>query len=136
MTYSEKLKDPRWQKKRLKVLQRDKFSCQYCYDKETTLHVHHMVYKNNPWDVSLNNLITLCKNCHSLVESCKKHEFNIELPIIKRFIGNDKIVYFVRDKDNYTKIFIQNEHFYNPLPIGIPYSLISELNCLFNKDIF
>ena len=33
MGYSEKLKDPRWQKKRLEILERDNFRCQYCGDK-------------------------------------------------------------------------------------------------------
>lgn len=27
MTYAEKLKDPRWQKKRLRILERDAFAC-------------------------------------------------------------------------------------------------------------
>jgi len=28
LTYSEKLKDPRWQKKRLEILSRDNFTCE------------------------------------------------------------------------------------------------------------
>lgn len=68
--YSEKLKDPRWQKKRLEVLERDEFTCQKCADKETELHVHHKAYKFGiqPWEYDLNNLETLCKRCHALVE--------------------------------------------------------------------
>ncbi len=64
--YSKLLKDPRWQKKRLKILERDNFVCQKCYDGETTLHVHHLKYKKGkmPWDYSDKSLITLCKNCH------------------------------------------------------------------------
>lgn len=66
MTYSEKLKDPRWQKKRLEILERDKFTCQLCGDDETTLHVHHKKYFKNkePWDINNKYLITLCKYCH------------------------------------------------------------------------
>lgn len=42
--YLEKLKDPRWQKRRLEIFQRDEFTCQVCFDTESTLHVHqHMV---------------------------------------------------------------------------------------------
>lgn len=66
MTYSEKLKDPRWQKLRLAVLQRDEWRCQYCGDTKTTLHVHHRYYLGkNPWDTPEECLQTLCEDCHS-----------------------------------------------------------------------
>ncbi len=42
MKYSEKLKDPRWQKKRLEIFQRDEFHCQQCGDGENTLCVHYL----------------------------------------------------------------------------------------------
>lgn len=64
-TYSEKLKDPRWQKKRLEILQRDNWQCYYCGDTKTTLHVHHEMYLgNNPWDTPDECLTTLCEDCH------------------------------------------------------------------------
>jgi|WetSurMetagenome_2_1015567.scaffolds.fasta_scaffold161764_2 hypothetical protein len=64
--YYEKLKDPRWQKKRLEILERDEWSCRNCGDHETTLHVHHIFYlpKNDPWEISNGFLITLCEKCH------------------------------------------------------------------------
>lgn len=64
--YLEKLKDPRWQKKRLEIFKRDKWTCQICYDTESTLHVHHRLYfKNNePWDYPNEALVTLCEECH------------------------------------------------------------------------
>lgn len=66
MTYSDKLKDPRWQRKRLEVLQRDSFTCQKCLDTTKTLHVHHRYYLPNtdPWDYELKTLVTLCFECH------------------------------------------------------------------------
>lgn len=66
MTYQEKLLDPRWQKKRLKILNRDDWACQACGDKEETLHVHHITYSKNPWESKNINLITLCKSCHDI----------------------------------------------------------------------
>jgi hypothetical protein len=65
--YSEKLRDPRWQKKRLEILQRDKFCCQKCFDTETTLHVHHRRYipGRDPWEVPDDDLVTLCEVCHA-----------------------------------------------------------------------
>lgn len=64
--YSEKLKDPRWQKKRLKILERDNFICQDCRDKKKTLHIHHKLYfkDKEPWDIPDEYLITLCEECH------------------------------------------------------------------------
>lgn len=71
-TYAEKLKDPKWQKRRLDILSRDGFTCQTCRDTETTLHVHHLQYfKGDPWDVEDIYLITLCENCHEEEERLK-----------------------------------------------------------------
>lgn len=65
-SYSEKLRDPRWQKKRLEVLERDGWKCTSCGDSEETLNVHHIFYipKKEPWDMPNGLLITLCENCH------------------------------------------------------------------------
>jgi hypothetical protein len=45
--YVLKLKDPRWQKKRLEVMDRNAFTCSSCYSKTKTLNVHHPVYEKN-----------------------------------------------------------------------------------------
>lgn len=73
MKYSEKLKDPRWQKKRLEIFERDRWSCQGCGDRNSTLHIHHTHYSLNtdPWDYSNDVLITLCDMCHAF-EHAKK----------------------------------------------------------------
>lgn len=75
-SYSEKLRDPRWQKCRLKVLERDDFTCKKCGDKESTLHVHHKIYPDGlePWDYEYKLLITLCEDCHQEEEECKQYE--------------------------------------------------------------
>ena len=64
--YSEKFKDPRWQKKRLEILNRDKFTCQVCGETDEELHVHHGYYEKNlePWEYDNNTLWTLCNGCH------------------------------------------------------------------------
>lgn len=66
MTYSEKLRDPRWQKKRLKIMERDEFMCQKCQDKDSTLNVHHRIYfkEREPWEYEDWCLVTLCETCH------------------------------------------------------------------------
>ena len=64
--YSEKLRDPRWQRKRLEIMRRDDFECRLCADKESTLHVHHLRYERSadPWDYPDTSLVTLCEECH------------------------------------------------------------------------
>lgn len=66
MTYAEMLKDPRWQKKRLEILERDEWACQMCHSGDKTLHVHHNYYDYSllPWEYPEESLITLCEECH------------------------------------------------------------------------
>lgn len=64
--YSQKLRDPKWQKKRLEIMQRDNFTCRKCGSKDKTLHVHHVEYHNgnDPWEYPDNYYLTLCFECH------------------------------------------------------------------------
>lgn len=72
MTYSEKLKDPRWQKKRLQILERDGFRCRHCGDAESTLNVHHLAYGAEPWDTADADLMTICEGCHEIEHANRK----------------------------------------------------------------
>jgi hypothetical protein len=64
--YARALQHPKWQKKRLKVFERDNWQCVECGDTETTLHVHHLKYTTKfPWNEKSINLITLCNSCHA-----------------------------------------------------------------------
>lgn len=74
MTYAEKLKDPLWQKKRLEILDRDGWACVYCFDNESTLHVHHKKYNGEPFESDSKDLETTCKYCHALIEFYKNFE--------------------------------------------------------------
>lgn len=63
--YRQKLLDPRWQQMRLRVLERDAWTCQKCRSTESTLHVHHIRYMDgDPWDIGAELLVTLCADCH------------------------------------------------------------------------
>lgn len=71
-------KDPRWQKKRLKIMERDEFACVSCNSKDNTLNVHHNVpYRKNtkPWEYEDDELVTLCEECHreitEIVDYCR-----------------------------------------------------------------
>lgn len=73
MTYAEKLKDPRWQKKRLHILELDEWTCRSCGSTTKTLNIHHALYRKfaNPWDYPDWDLITLCEDCHEKHEAIK-----------------------------------------------------------------
>ena len=63
--YNKALQHPKWQKKRLKVFERDGWKCRNCGDTETMLHVHHITYtKKYPWNELMRNLKSLCDRCH------------------------------------------------------------------------
>ncbi len=62
--YAALLRDPRWQRKRLRIMERDGFSCVACGDESKTLSVHHLRYRGLPWDADDADLQTLCEPCH------------------------------------------------------------------------
>ena len=67
MTYAEKLRSPRWQKKRLEILERDHWACVCCGSTDKNLQVHHAVYRKiDPWDYPNHLLQTLCFDCHEI----------------------------------------------------------------------
>jgi hypothetical protein len=79
MTYAEKLKDSRWQKKRLELLSAANWKCQ-AWDCENTqerpeLHVHHRFYKRNtaPWEYPDYAFRVLCENCHLVAQERMEH---------------------------------------------------------------
>jgi hypothetical protein len=81
--YSEKLKDPRWLKKKTEILVRDEYRCKRCRDVNTELHVHHDYYLPNkdPWDYEDNCYVTLCKFCH---DHYHKHLFNVVMECVSQ----------------------------------------------------
>ena len=91
-SYSEKLKDPRWQKKRLEIFERDNWACFDCGDETATLHVHHLEYikEKNPWDYNNEFLITLCENCHK-TETEKNILHKYIQKTIRKTINDEKL---------------------------------------------
>lgn len=84
--YTELLKDPRWQKKRLEILERDKWTCQMCFDDTSTLTVHHRTYldKTNPWDYPDVLLVTLCISCHKEETANRQQAENVLIDSLRR----------------------------------------------------
>jgi hypothetical protein len=65
-SYFELLRDPRWQRKRLEVMEKAEFKCQYCATETETLNVHHKIYRSgaDPWDYPNDQLVCICEHCH------------------------------------------------------------------------
>lgn len=87
-SYSEKLKDPRWQKKRLEMLESSGFRCESCGDTEEELHVHHVYYKKDamPWDYTDDAYMVLCTKCHN-----KWHNLKTALDHMFCKMGTDQL---------------------------------------------
>lgn len=76
-TYKRRLADPRWQKRRLEVLNRDNFTCVLCGAKSIELQIHHEVYNGEPWDVPIEKLHTCCADCHKAITLIEKNHFKL-----------------------------------------------------------
>jgi hypothetical protein len=95
MTYSEKLKDPRWQKLRLRVLEMADWKCQRCSCATKPLHVHHTAYgMGEPWEIDTRFLKVLCEDCHGQEHSRELwlkreglQEWPLTLPGQEHFFG-------------------------------------------------
>ncbi len=94
MKYSDKLKYPKWQKKRLEIMGRDSFKCSNCNTDKIELQVHHLDYfpSLEPWEYPNDMLITLCEPCHSKELRRFKHE-NYLLKCLqhKGFLADDLV---------------------------------------------
>lgn len=104
-TYYDKLKDPRWQKKRLQVMNRDKWTCKKCGDTETTLNIHHLKYESgkNPWEYDNKDLVTLCEDCHENIEKLKKDNPELDFNLIRIYKStgwsDNSIIIFISYND-------------------------------------
>lgn len=122
MSYAEKLKDPRWQKKRIKILERDSWACQCCFNTEAELQVHHRVYRGgDPWEIDNKYLVTLCKKCH---------ENESQTDVYKRFVIELKTIFMADD------VHILLEGFKNTPLHGHPSLFAGSINWLLtDKDM-
>lgn len=87
--YLSLLKDPRWQKKRLEIMQRDNFTCQHCGCRDKTLHVHHLTYDKckKPWEYNNSNLLTLCESCHKYESEAYAESYNSFIRLRNTFLS-------------------------------------------------
>ena len=92
MTYQESLRDPRWQRKRLEILQAANFRCEDCGAGDRTLDVHHNGYIRgmDAWEYGPDLLMCLCQNCHGIRQGLED-SMKVSIARITRFIPLPKL---------------------------------------------
>lgn len=81
MRYTDLLKLPEWQKRRLGMLEAAGWVCKKCGAKSMQLHVHHLKYVagRKPWEYSDDELIVLCEDCHDAEHDQETSAADVEL---------------------------------------------------------
>ena len=51
------------------VLNRDNYTCQICGEKDSRLEVHHIQFRSKGGSNRMDNLVTLCSNCHGKIHN-------------------------------------------------------------------
>ena len=128
--YSEKLKDPRWQKKRLGILDRDDWACQHCGSKDRTLHVHHIKYESHdPWETDDKWLLTLCAECHEYDRDYRDRNVGLvmDLVLYSKLCNEDlgRLVFVFDDRPEVLEDFISClRSLYDKHVIGSEYEVV------------
>lgn len=94
-------KDLEWLNLQRQTFERDRFKCTYCRGKSKCyeLHAHHLVFRSEGGEDSLENLVTLCKTCHTayhkgeieLKKTKSKGKIDTELTIIRKYLNENFI---------------------------------------------
>jgi hypothetical protein len=87
ITYKEQLKDPRWQRLRLQILDAANWGCEDCGRRDLELHVHHCAYmpRRAAFEHKHDLLMALCYECHERRQRLED-TFRIELGRITRHL--------------------------------------------------
>lgn len=96
-SYAAKLQDPRWEKKRCRILARSKNKCENCGVANVTLEIHHCYYRfgRYPWQYPDAALLSLCRACHE-----KRQRQEVKWRIFQPRLSVDELVKlerFLRD---------------------------------------
>jgi hypothetical protein len=105
----QKYRDPRWQEKRLRIMDRSGFECERCGSKDDTLNVHHKFYKKgaSPWEYEDHELQCLCERCHEaqheISETLKRHLARLDEGQLLHVLGYAIGVALLSDRSPYIK---------------------------------
>lgn len=93
MKYADLLLDPRWQRKRLEVMQSAGWKCERCSAAHLTLHVHHTQYVPGrmPWEYERPELECLCETCHG-TEHGKLSTASVSLTVARKPVKRRTVI--------------------------------------------
>ena len=110
--YKEKLRNPKWQKKKSEILIRDNYTCKVCGCTDKNLQVHHYEYLGdlNPWDYPDDMLITLCEDCHKKENGREELERHLAITLkMNGFLYDDLVAFSSAiDTNNLFRYYILN----------------------------
>ena len=97
MTYSEKLQDPRWQRRRLDVLNLRNWTCEDCASTDKPIQVHHYHYirGRDPWQYRDDELRVCCRDCHEERQGIED-AIRTALSVIFRAVPNRRLPKFAQ----------------------------------------
>lgn len=115
-SYSDKLKSPKWQKKRLEILNLIGFKCELCGCEEKELHVHHRFYLKGRevWQYDNDVFQVLCFDCHE--KEHKKEPNIIEVIPEKHKELIQEISYLKNEDIQNLMFFLQNTESKEEMP--------------------
>lgn len=140
MNYVDQLRHPKWQEKRLRILDRDNWTCSFCGNKEDILHVHHKEYSKGKkaWEYDNDNFISLCEHCHDILEWAKKAGEEITSTYLVRDSNGGKTHLLSTSKNGFCFIWefreggeIKNKE----LLIVVPFRIIEDIYNFFKTNI-
>lgn len=72
--FAEQYNHPKWQERRLHILERAGWKCEACGEAEKQLNVHHKLYVRGRkvWEYEDDELRALCKDCHNAYDVIRK----------------------------------------------------------------
>lgn len=116
--YLAYLKSARWDELRTERIKMDNFQCRLCGNPHQ-LHVHHLYYPETLGTETVNDLITLCADCHKTIETLKQSGE------VKRKQCAIRMVVWVRfflesDEGRYEKIISELTEFKSDKDSAIP----------------
>lgn len=95
-SYSEILRDPRWQRRRLEAFGEHDWKCFECGATDKELHIHHNFYLKNkkPWEYDLDQLSVLCVDCHRKITELGK-DLREALSFLRGIQDTERVVGFI-----------------------------------------
>lgn len=151
-SYSEKLQDPRWQRKRLEIMEKAGFKCELCECSDEMLQIHHGYYDRrlDPWQYDNETLWCLCKGCHMEVQASQTraqkqlamyHPSDLvwmDYVLESRRANKDQVL--IGDLDNHARVHLGKLHneFVRLLGIAIfanPEKLFSDVKAVVDSAI-